>query len=128
MAKHTQTIQTFEQNFKETMFWHGSKIFLKPIFYNDLSLDFLHPAYLKIFKKDMIFRRGSRAPETSNMERFVIIVNGFHPLTIITKRSFLDVAAGLDPRLIFPNSMKIPALLQFTQWVYLKLPPLRFSI
>ena len=63
----------------------------------------------------MIFRRGSRAAATYKTERFVIIVNGFQPLTIITKRSILDVAAGLDPRLIFPNSMKIPALLQFTQ-------------
>ena len=30
------------------------------------------------------------------MERFVIIVNGFQPLTIITKRSILVVAAVLD--------------------------------
>ena len=28
--------------------------------------------------------------------RFVIIVNGFQPLTIITKRSILDVVAVLD--------------------------------
>ena len=34
------------------------------------------------------------------MERFVIIVNGFQPLTIITKRSILDVAAALDPPLV----------------------------
>ena len=33
------------------------------------------------------------------MERFVIIVNGFQLLTIITKRSILDVAAALDPPL-----------------------------
>ena len=39
------------------------------------------------------------AAATSKMERFVIIVNGFHPLTIITKRSILDVAAVLDPPL-----------------------------
>ena len=38
-------------------------------------------------------------PATSKMERFVIIVNGFQPLTIITKRSILDVAAALDPPL-----------------------------
>ena len=30
------------------------------------------------------------------MERFVIIVNGWKLLTIITKRSILDVAAVLD--------------------------------
>ena len=33
------------------------------------------------------------------MERFVIIVNGWKPLTIITKHSILDVAAVLDPPL-----------------------------
>ena len=42
--------------------------------------------------------------------RFVIIVNDFEPLTIITKRSILDVAAVLDPPLIplsFLNFWKI---------------------
>ena len=43
---------------------------------------------------------GSRATATSKMERFEIIVNGFQQLTIITKRSILDVAAVLDPPLI----------------------------
>ena len=33
------------------------------------------------------------------MERFVIIVNGWKPLTIIKKRSILDVAAALYPPL-----------------------------
>ena len=41
-------------------------------------------------------RGGSRAVATSKMKRFVIIVNGWRPLTIITKRSILDVAAALD--------------------------------
>ena len=31
------------------------------------------------------------------MERFVIIVNGSQPLTIITKRFMFDVAAVVDP-------------------------------
>ena len=44
-------------------------------------------------------RDGSRTAATSKMEHFVIIVNGFQPLTIITKRSILDVAAVLDPLL-----------------------------
>ena len=44
-------------------------------------------------------RGGSRTAATSKMERFVIIVNGWKPLTIITKRSILDVAAVLDPPL-----------------------------
>ena len=47
-----------------------------------------------------LFRGGSRAAATFKMERFVIIVNGWKPLTIITKRSILDVAAALDPPLL----------------------------
>ena len=38
------------------------------------------------------------------MERFMIIVNGWKPLTIITKGSILDVAAVLDPPLIVAES------------------------
>ena len=45
-------------------------------------------------------RGGSRAAATSKMECFVIIVNCFQPLTIVTKRSILDVAAGQDPPLV----------------------------
>ena len=37
--------------------------------------------------------------QTSKMERFVIIVNGWKPLTIIAKRSILDIAAALNPPL-----------------------------
>ena len=47
----------------------------------------------------LYIRGGSRAAATSKMERFVIIGNGFQPLTIITKRSILVVAATLDPPL-----------------------------
>ena len=43
---------------------------------------------------------GSRPAATSKVELFVIIVNGFQPLTIITKSSTLDVATVLDPSLI----------------------------
>ena len=43
-----------------------------------------------------LLRGGSRAATTSKMDCFVIIVNGFQPLTIITKPSILDVAAALD--------------------------------
>ena len=49
---------------------------------------------------EILFRGGSRAAATSKMELFVIIVNGFQPLTIITKWSILDVAAILDPTLL----------------------------
>ena len=47
-----------------------------------------------------LFRGGSRATARSKMEGFVIIVNGFQPLTTITRRSILDVAAALDPPLL----------------------------
>ena len=47
-----------------------------------------------------IARGGSRTTVTSKMERFEIIVNGWKPLTIITKRSMLDVAAAVDPLVI----------------------------
>ena len=46
-----------------------------------------------------ILTYGSRTAVTSKMERIVIIVNGFQSLTIITKRSILEVATVLDPPL-----------------------------
>ena len=54
----------------------------------------------------VVFRGGSRTAGTSKMERFVIIVNGFQPLTIITERSILDAVASLDPPLIFSKTEK----------------------
>ena len=45
-------------------------------------------------------RGGTKTAATSKMERFVVIVNGWKPLTIITKDPILDVAATLDPPLI----------------------------
>ena len=47
-------------------------------------------------KESTTLSGGSRAAATSKMERFVIIVKGSKPLTIITKRSILDVAVALD--------------------------------
>ena len=47
-----------------------------------------------------IVRGRSRTAATSKMELFVIIVNGFQPLTIIIKYPILDVPAVLDPSLI----------------------------
>ena len=44
-------------------------------------------------------RDGSRTAATSKLELFVIIVNGWKQLTIITKSSTLDVVAVLDPPL-----------------------------
>ena len=40
------------------------------------------------------------------MERFVIIVNDWKPLSIITKRSIVDVAAALDPPLLLCFGIK----------------------
>ena len=54
---------------------------------------------------DRVNRDGSRAVATSEMEHFVIIVNGFQPLSIITKRSILDVATALDPPLVNSYNM-----------------------
>ena len=51
---------------------------------------------------DIVIRDGSRTAVTSKMECSVIIVNGFQPLTIITKCPILDVAAVLDPPLVMP--------------------------
>ena len=59
-------------------------------------------AFSKSFTKESnlrLLRGGSRAAVTSKMERFVIIANGWKPLTIITKHSILDIAAILDPPL-----------------------------
>ena len=50
----------------------------------------------KILNQTVVTRGGSRAAATSKIERFIIIVNGWNGLTIITKRSILDVAATLD--------------------------------
>ena len=50
--------------------------------------------------KGIIIRGGSRTAVASKVDRFVIIVNVWKLLTIITKRSILDVAAVLVPHLI----------------------------
>ena len=50
-------------------------------------------------------RGGSRTAATSKVERLVIIVNGWKALTIITRRSILDVAGALDPPLVNTHSV-----------------------
>ena len=46
----------------------------------------------------------------------MIIVNGWNPLSIITKRSILDVAAAPDPPLIFINNLSsLSRNLKFSQ-------------
>ena len=44
-------------------------------------------------------RGGYRAAATSKVECFVILAHGLQPLTIITKRTILDVGTALDPPL-----------------------------
>ena len=41
-------------------------------------------------------RSGSRTTSASKIERFAIIVKGWKPLTVFTKRFILDVVAVLD--------------------------------
>ena len=57
-------------------------------------------------------RCGSGTAATSKMERFVLIVNGWKPLTTITKRSVLDVAAVLDPPLNEATPLRICSTMQ----------------
>ena len=66
----------------------------------DLSIKNLSVISGKIVSNYEIIRGGSGTAATFKMERFVIIDNGFQPLTIIKKRSILNVAAALDPPLI----------------------------
>ena len=44
-----------------------------------------------------VSKGGSKTATAWKMKYFVIIVNGFQSLTVITKHSILDVAAVLDP-------------------------------
>ena len=61
------------------------------------------PKTHQISKK--IFRGGPKTAAKSKLEHFVIIVNGWKPLTIITKSSILIVAAVLDPQLVFGRAL-----------------------
>ena len=60
--------------------------------------------------QDRKTRGGSRAAATSKLECFVIIVKGWKPLIIITKRSILDVAAALDLSLKTDVNVVLPCL------------------
>ena len=68
-------------------------------------------------------RGGSRPAATYKMERFVIIANGWRPLTIITKRSILDVAAALDPSL---QPFHLTHLLIIYETKYLRIDQVKF--
>ena len=91
MALHDSILDKFVMYQLENCIW----LQLKRLISTE-SLTNLLPAMT--FSKVLI--GGSRTAATSKIERFVIIVNGWKPLTIITKRSILDVAAALDPPLM----------------------------
>ena len=80
-------------------------------------------AYQKSNVKHFL-RGGSKAAATSKMELFVIIVNGFQLLTIITKCSILDVAAVLDPPLLsYPGVKHTHELATISFSYQLQIPP-----
>ena len=68
------------------------------------------------------YQRRSRTAATSKMEYFVIIVNGWKPLTIITKSSILDVAAVLDPPLHISKNF------DSSSYIFAKICFLNFSV
>ena len=82
-----------------------------------LSNKKLNPTVAELFITEA--DSGSGAAATSKMERFVIIVNGWKPLTIIAKRSILDVAAALDPPL---RGRKLNISLVFIRQSYFAVP------
>ena len=58
-----------------------------------------------ILSKKLDIRGRSTTAATSKMEHFVIIVNGWKLLTIITQSSILDVAVALEPPLIISTNL-----------------------
>ena len=77
--------------------------FFNKLLKNDFLILLIFVIYRKYYITSLFYnynqgssRSGSRTAATSKMERFVIIVNGWKPLTIITKSSILEVAAVLD--------------------------------
>ena len=70
-------------------------------------------------------RGGSKIAATSKMEHFVIIVNGWKPLTVITKSSILDVAAILDSPFLTKNCIsKLIDVTNVPKLAYIYLCPL----
>ena len=61
---------------------------------NSISKQFVDKSLMPCIVKSYEDRGGSRAASTSKMECFVKIVNGWKPLTIITKHSILDVCSS----------------------------------
>ena len=91
--------------------WCIIHLFMAALFYLEMKVMFEIFKYIPFSRNvmlNLLFRGGFSAAATSKMERFVIIVNGWKPLTIITKRSILDVAAALDPPLLLVRIQTLP--------------------
>ena len=86
---------------------------------NNVSI-FSTTFFIVTLQQHIKIRGGSRTAVTSKMENFVIIVNGWIPLTIITKRSILDVAPILDPRLTISFFKKIPFIMTKLEEAFIK--------
>ena len=86
------------QNIQQTFLLNLGSICKKTLYRWKSLVSYKNPYILQ--KLVYIFRDGSRAAAKPKIERSGIIVNDFQPLTIITKRSILDVSAALDPPLI----------------------------
>ena len=80
------------------------------------SLHCCYKIYILYIWGETRLRGRSRPAATSKMECFVIIVNGWKPLTITTKRSILDVAACLDPHLLVLQCNAMQWLLSMTSY------------
>ena len=79
------------------------------------------------FKDTNSFRGGSKTAAITKTEHFVIIVNSWKPLTSITKRSILDVAAVLDTLLIpniFVDNLRVTSYSSFLKVTSLSLSSL----
>ena len=76
-------------------------------------------------KKMIATRGGFRTVATSKIKHFMTIVNGWKPLTSITKCSILDVAAVLD--LLSVSIVNTPKFIKtnFRAKFYQKYPPSR---
>ena len=81
---------------------YSSILILENILYNNLNTSGLYCRVTMECRRNLedpyheVTRGGSRTAATSKVELFVIIVNGFQPLFIISKIFTLNVAAVLD--------------------------------
>ena len=90
--------QTFNTNVKRASYKKvpNLTVFCQKLF---CTFAFGQKARLEGLRQQLLVRDRSRTAATSTMEHFLMIVNGWKLLTIITKCFILDVAAVLDPPL-----------------------------